>query len=84
MTIAMDSNVAVHDPEAGGVEVDLNSSMDTMEVSGNEQMIVSGVPEHDDWSESQGEDAVSSLFRYGSLRYSLTQFLYDRFIIILS
>lgn len=58
MTIAMDSKV--QDPEAGGVEVDLNSSIDTMENSADEQFFVSNVPEHDDWSESQGEDAVSS------------------------
>jgi hypothetical protein len=57
-TIAMNSQV--QDPEAG-VEVDLKSSTHTMEVSSDEQDIVSDVPDYDDWSESQGEDAVSSL-----------------------
>lgn len=63
MTIAMNSQV--DDPEA--IEVDLSSSIDTMEDSADdEQMIVSGVPEPDEWSESQGEDAVSYLSRDGS------------------
>lgn len=62
MTV-MDPNTQTVDPEEGGVEVDLNGSNDTMET----EMPSSGVPVHDDWSESQGEDAVSSQLEEGTL-----------------
>lgn len=53
----MSPSAETADPEAGGVEVDLNDSRDTM---GNEITEENTVPEPDDWSESQGEDEVRS------------------------
>lgn len=56
MTI-MDPSVQMDDPEAGGVEVDLNGSQDTLDTV-SQSSADAQVPEPDDWSESQGEDEV--------------------------
>lgn len=54
----MSPSAQVEDPETGGVEVDLNDSRDTTETEVAMSSEIA-VPEHDDWSESQGEDEVS-------------------------
>lgn len=60
MTI-MDSST--DDVEAGGVEVDLNSSSVKDTPDDSEMFFIdTAVPDEDTWSESQGEDAVSSQF----------------------
>jgi len=55
----MAPSAQVDDPEAGGVEVDLNDSQDTIEA---EEYFMSADPEAEDhWHEGEPEDAVSSV-----------------------